>query len=167
MGWDKFKHFSQQQHSSIHCSTKVDQKGNFHWTELGHHSSSLQSCGMYSKFPYSKSSLLIDFYIKSRLKGELMDSAMLLVLTTSWRVSFRQINPMCQYKVDTYNILNWILLYILVQNSPQPYEVKAELIDSLPYRKCFILNSAKTGRAKFFDFSRFGIFANNKQIIIK
>lgn len=28
-GWDKFKRFSQQ-HSSIHCSTKVDQKGNLH-----------------------------------------------------------------------------------------------------------------------------------------
>ena len=134
---------------------------------LGHHSSSLQSCGMYSKIPCSKSSLLIDFYIKSRLKGELMDSAVLLVLTSSWRVLFRQINPMGQYKVNPSDILNWILLYILVRDSPQPYEVKAELIDSLPYRKCFILNSAKTERAKFFDFFIFGIFANNKQIIIK
>lgn len=91
------------------------------WTPgyLSHHSSSLQSCGMYSKTPYNKSSLLIDFYIKSRLKRGVHGFCCALVLTSSWRVSFRQINPMGQHKVNPSNILNWILLCILVRDSPQ------------------------------------------------
>lgn len=72
------------------------------------------------------------------------------------RSAIRQINPMGQYDI-LYSKSNFISY--TGRGFSLLCEIRADLIDSIPYRNCFIPSSAKTEIAKFYGFFIFGISA--------